>query len=158
MWNNSPGYQRLGILKQSKYIAANILMANDGRIQLCDFGVATQLAANHLKRNTFVGTPYWMAPEVITEGSMYYFKVRVPFVGSNIVQAGIWSLGITVYEIATSRPPYADQEQMRALFLIPRSQPARLEGAAYSQNMKDFVAQCLQLAPEQVGLYITRLT
>ena len=54
--------------------AANILMANDGRIQLCDFGVATQLAANHLKRNTFVGTPYWMAPEVITEGSMYNFK------------------------------------------------------------------------------------
>jgi serine/threonine protein kinase len=50
-------------------------MANDGRIQLCDFGVATQLAANHLKRNTFVGTPYWMAPEVITEGSMYNFKV-----------------------------------------------------------------------------------
>jgi serine/threonine protein kinase len=57
-------------------LAANILMANDGRIQLCDFGVATQLAANHLKRNTFVGTPYWMAPEVITEGSMYNFKVR----------------------------------------------------------------------------------
>jgi serine/threonine protein kinase len=50
-------------------------MANDGKIQLCDFGVATQLAANHLKRNTFVGTPYWMAPEVITEGSMYNFKV-----------------------------------------------------------------------------------
>jgi serine/threonine protein kinase len=50
-------------------------MANDGRVQLCDFGVATQLAANHLKRNTFVGTPYWMAPEVITEGSMYNFKV-----------------------------------------------------------------------------------
>lgn len=50
-------------------------MGNDGRIQLCDFGVATQLAANHLKRNTFVGTPYWMAPEVITEGSMYNFKV-----------------------------------------------------------------------------------
>lgn len=76
MWNNSPGYQRL---RQSKNhlinIAANILMGNDGRIQLCDFGVATQLAANHLKRNTFVGTPYWMAPEVITEGSMYNFKV-----------------------------------------------------------------------------------
>lgn len=56
-------------------LAANILMANDGRIQLCDFGVAAQLAASHLKRNTFVGTPYWMAPEVITEGSMYNFKV-----------------------------------------------------------------------------------
>ena len=73
------------ILKVPRYescligTAANILMANDGRIQLCDFGVATQLAANHLKRNTFVGTPYWMAPEVITEGSMYNFKVHCEF-------------------------------------------------------------------------------
>jgi protein-serine/threonine kinase len=62
-------------IELSDLTAANILMANEGRIQLCDFGVATQLAANHLKRNTFVGTPYWMAPEVITEGSMYNFKV-----------------------------------------------------------------------------------
>jgi serine/threonine protein kinase len=77
MWNYTPGYQRysLFILLWLIESAANILMANDGRIQLCDFGVATQLAANHLKRNTFVGTPYWMAPEVITEGSMYNFKV-----------------------------------------------------------------------------------
>lgn len=67
-----------GLFRESTLLtmpAANILMANDGKIQLCDFGVATQLAANHLKRNTFVGTPYWMAPEVITEGSMYNFKV-----------------------------------------------------------------------------------
>jgi protein-serine/threonine kinase len=116
-------------------------MANDGRIQLCDFGVATQLAANHLKRNTFVGTPYWMAPEVITEGSMYNFK------------ADIWSLGITVYEIATTRPPYADQEQMRALFLIPRSQPARLDGTGFSPQIKEFVGLCLQLSPEQVIVF-----
>jgi serine/threonine protein kinase len=76
VWHHTSGYQRCFHLK--KYItglAANVLMANDGRIQLCDFGVAAQLAASHLKRNTFVGTPYWMAPEVITEGSMYNFKV-----------------------------------------------------------------------------------
>ena len=65
----------LCVVGLADFLAANILMANDGKIQLCDFGVATQLAANHLKRNTFVGTPYWMAPEVITEGSMYNFKV-----------------------------------------------------------------------------------
>src|SRR5271169_5394836 len=77
MRDHSSGYKRYVLHGRSSclIIAANILMANDGRIQLCDFGVATQLAANHLKRNTFVGTPYWMAPEVITEGSMYNFKV-----------------------------------------------------------------------------------
>ena len=127
-------------------------MANDGRIQLCDFGVATQLAANHLKRNTFVGTPYWMAPEVITEGSMYNFKVHPWSDCINGFQADIWSLGITVYEIATTRPPYADQEQMRALFLIPRSQPARLDGPGFSPQIKEFVGLCLQIAPDMVLL------
>lgn len=57
-------------------------------------------------------------------------------------KADVWSLGITVYEMATGNPPYADQEAMRAVFLIPRSPPARLEGP-FSANMKDFVAQCL---------------
>jgi serine/threonine protein kinase len=65
-------------------------------------------------------------------------------------QADIWSLGITVFEIATTRPPYADQEQMRALFLIPRSQPARLDGPGFSPQIKEFVGLCLQLSPDQV--------
>ena len=115
--------------------AANILVANDGSVQLCDFGVATQLAANHLKRNTFVGTPYWMAPEVITEGLSYNSK------------ADIWSLGITVYEIVTGNPPYADQEPMRAIIMIPRNQPPRLEGNTSSNATKDFVALCCREAP-----------
>ena len=115
--------------------AANILVANDGSVQLCDFGVATQLAANHLKRNTFVGTPYWMAPEVITEGLSYNSK------------ADIWSLGITVYEIVTGNPPYADQEPMRAIIMIPRSQPPRLEGSSSSGATKDFVALCCRESP-----------
>ncbi|EMR11364.1 hypothetical protein PNEG_00391 [Pneumocystis murina B123] len=111
--------------------AANILITNDGRVQLCDFGVAAQLTANNFKRNTFVGTPYWMAPEVITEGASYNFK------------ADIWSLGITIYEIATGNPPFADQEPMRAIILIPRSPPTRLEGTQFSSQLKDFVAICL---------------
>ncbi|KAG5440647.1 hypothetical protein PCK2_000235, partial [Pneumocystis canis] len=110
---------------------ANILVTNDGRVQLCDFGVAAQLSANNFKRSTFVGTPYWMAPEVITEGVSYNFK------------ADIWSLGITVYEIATGNPPFADQEPMRAIILIPRSPPTRLEGSQFSSHLKEFVAICL---------------
>lgn len=116
--------------------AANILMTNEGRVQLCDFGVAAQLAANHFKRNTFVGTPYWMAPEVISDGLSYNYK------------ADIWSLGITIYEIATGNPPYADQEPMRAIFLIPRNVPTRLEGSMFSSQIKEFVAACLCEKPE----------
>lgn len=116
--------------------AANILVTNDGRVQLCDFGVAAQLAANHFKRNTFVGTPYWMAPEVISDGLSYNYK------------ADIWSLGITIYEIATGNPPYADQEPMRAIFLIPRNTAPQLEGTTFSMPMKEFVGMCLNEQPE----------
>ncbi len=90
--------------------AANILLTSTGKILLCDFGVAASLASSsHSKRSTFVGTPYWMAPEVITEGKTYDQK------------ADVWSLGITIYEMATGNPPLADVEQMRVIMLIPRA-------------------------------------
>lgn len=57
--------------------AANILLTEEGNVQLCDFGVAGVTSMNNLKRNSFVGTPYWMAPEVIREGALYDFKVRI---------------------------------------------------------------------------------
>ncbi|KAK9322158.1 kinase-like domain-containing protein [Lipomyces orientalis] len=117
--------------------AANILIKNDGGVQLCDFGVAAQISANHPKRSTIVGTPYWMAPEVITEGATYNYK------------ADIWSLGITIYEMATGQPPYADQDGMRVMFLIPRSKPPRLEGAQYTQSLKEFLSLCLNERPEE---------
>nr|CAG8485933.1 3377_t:CDS:10 [Entrophospora candida] len=91
--------------------AANILLTAEGKVQLCDFGVAGQLTASSTKRTSFVGTPYWMAPEVIIEG-------------------------ITVYEIATGNPPYHDQNAMKAIQLIPKKPPARLEGV-YSQHLKE---------------------
>lgn len=117
--------------------AANILVTNEGKVRLCDFGVAAQVTSNKLKRSTIVGTPYWMAPEVITEGALYNTK------------ADIWSLGITMYEIATGNPPYSDQEAFRAIMLIPRQKPARLEGSTYSPALKEFVAHCLDEHPDE---------
>ncbi|KAG0380538.1 hypothetical protein BGX24_007568 [Mortierella sp. AD032] len=133
--------QALGYLHKHGIIhrdikAANILLTDEGRVQLCDFGVAGQVTMNSLKRNSFVGTPYWMAPEVIREGQTYDFK------------ADIWSLGITIYEIATGNPPFADKDPMRAVTLIPKSRPAQLEGD-WSPSMKEFVALCLHEEPNE---------
>ncbi|KAF8939292.1 hypothetical protein BGZ58_010189 [Dissophora ornata] len=133
--------QALGYLHKHGIIhrdikAANILLTDEGRVQLCDFGVAGQVTMNSLKRNSFVGSPYWMAPEVIREGQTYDYK------------ADIWSLGITIYEIATGNPPFADQDPMRAVSLIPKSRPAQLEGD-WSPAMKEFVALCLHEEPNK---------
>ncbi|KAG0040212.1 hypothetical protein BGZ82_004457 [Podila clonocystis] len=133
--------QALGYLHKHGIIhrdikAANILLTDEGRVQLCDFGVAGQVTMNSLKRNSFVGTPYWMAPEVIKEGQTYDYK------------ADIWSFGITIYEIATGNPPFADQDPMRAVTLIPKSRPAQLEGD-WSPAMKEFVALCLHEEPNE---------
>ena len=114
--------------------AANILLTDDARVKLCDFGVAGQVSLTSLKRNSFVGTPYWMSPEVIRRSS-YDFK------------ADIWSLGITIYEMATGNPPYAQYDPVKAIFLIPRNPPAVLEGS-FSKTLKDFVALCLNDDPQ----------
>ncbi|KAH3664277.1 hypothetical protein OGAPHI_004629 [Ogataea philodendri] len=116
--------------------AANILIEKDGRIKLCDFGVAAQLTATVMKRTTMVGTPYWMAPEVIMEGANYN------------VNADIWSLGITIYEMATGNPPYSDKDAMRAMQMITQLEPPRLEGRQFSANLKEGVATCLEEKPE----------
>ncbi|CAE6432439.1 unnamed protein product [Rhizoctonia solani] len=114
--------------------AANVLIS-DGRVMLCDFGVSALLATPHSKRSTFVGTPQWMAPEVIL-GHPYDTK------------ADIWGLGITLYEMATGAPPHADQDHMRALMLIPKLKPPKLPDATdASKEMRDFMALCLRETP-----------
>ncbi|KAG7255430.1 hypothetical protein CRUP_038597 [Coryphaenoides rupestris] len=97
----------------------NVLLTENAEVKLVDFGVSAQLDRTVGRRNTFIGTPYWMAPEVIAcdenPDATYDFK------------SDLWSLGITALEMAEGAPPLCDMHPMRALFLIPRNPAPRLK-------------------------------
>ena len=109
----------------------NILLTEQGQVKLADFGVSAQLATTMSQRNTFVGTTYWMAPEVILEKQ---YDGR----------ADIWSLGITAIEMAELAPPHHNLHPMRALFQIPRGPPPTLnKRGGWSAKFDEFVQACL---------------
>jgi len=117
--------------------AGNILLNERGRAKLADFGVAGHLSDAMAKRMTVIGTPYWMAPEVVRE------------IGYDC-KADIWSLGITAIEMAEMKPPYSEMHPMRAIFHIPsRNPPTLSEPDEWSEEFNDFIACCLVKNPEE---------
>jgi protein-serine/threonine kinase len=113
----------------------NVLVRKDGRVKLADFGFCAELTEERAKRNTCVGTPYWMAPELIRQND-YDYKVD------------LWSVGILAIECAEWEPPYMDEKPLRAMFLITTQPAPRLKDRRrWSSEFHDFLSRCLIVNP-----------
>ncbi|XP_060048311.1 myosin-IIIa [Erinaceus europaeus] len=114
----------------------NILLTTEGGVKLVDFGVSAQLTSTWHRRNTSVGTPFWMAPEVIA--------CEQQLDTTYDARCDTWSLGITAIELGDGDPPLADLHPMRALFKIPRNPPPKLrQPEMWSAEFNDFISKCL---------------
>eukprot|EP00457_Paulinella_chromatophora_P008221 gb/GEZN01008251.1/.p1 GENE.gb/GEZN01008251.1/~~gb/GEZN01008251.1/.p1 ORF type:complete len:410 (-),score=51.26 gb/GEZN01008251.1/:221-1363(-) len=117
--------------------AANILLNHDGTVKIADFGVSCEVEPlTQPRRNSVIGTPYWMAPEILEAQVSYDYKVD------------IWSLGVTALELAKGAPPLSDIQPYRALFQIPTSPPPTLpDPENWSNRFISFLANCLVKDP-----------
>ena len=150
-----------------------MLLSSTGAVKLADFGASASLTETVNKRSTFVGSPFWMAPEIL-KGDEYscvislnvdfelktlftvFHSCLLSFVNSSPTphsfSAGvdIWSLGITCIELSKGKPPNSHLPPLRALSLIPTQPAPRLKGDQFSENFRNFVEQCLQKEPSEV--------
>ncbi|XP_065317462.1 serine/threonine-protein kinase 10-like isoform X3 [Gordionus sp. m RMFG-2023] len=122
--------------------AGNVLLTKDGQIKLADFGVSAKNTNTLQKRDSFIGTPYWMAPEVMLceaiKDNPYDYKVD------------IWSLGITLIEFAQMEPPNHEMNPMRVLIRIQKSDPPILNNPSkWSKEFNNFLSRCLIKDPQQ---------
>jgi len=115
----------------------NVLLTNDGHVKLADFGVSAELEGTINKRKTVVGSPFWIAPEVIKEA---HYDGR----------ADVWSLGITAIEMAEGAPPHSNLNPLRAIFLIPsKPAPTLADPDIWSPEMLDFIRVCCKKDPSE---------
>lgn len=121
--------------------SGNLLLNEQGDCKLADFGVSAELDGTMAKTKTMIGTPYFMAPEVLAMQQGATEGYANP--------ADIWSLGITAYELALCQPPLADIHPMRAIFMIPNNPPPTLPADIdFSPQFREFIALCLQKDPK----------
>jgi len=117
--------------------SGNVLMKENGEVKLADFGISHKLKHERDKMKTFIGSPYWLAPEIIVNDS-YSNKVD------------IWALGITAIEVADSKPPLWDIDPQKVIFKIPHNPPPTLENPKkWSNEFRDFLEKCLKKNAEE---------
>ncbi|VDL30843.1 unnamed protein product [Hymenolepis diminuta] len=115
----------------------NILLGKSGRVKLTDFGFCAQMGSRQSKRQTMVGTPYWMAPEVVNKAVKYGPKID------------IWSLGIMIIEMLDGEPPYLNEPPLKAIYHIQTQERPEPKSTEVSPLMRDFLDRCLQIDPEK---------